>query len=74
MAIRQGTYSEKYAGAAFTTEGSGVCRKAIWPFDNNGTMSISTLGCYGEVIPPEGAKGEVNFSNPKEHRLRFFCK
>ena len=53
--VRKGTYSEEYADAAFTTEGSGVCRKANWSFDNNGSMSVSTLGFYGEAIQPEDA-------------------
>ena len=59
VVIKQGTYSEEYANTTLTTEGSGVCRKAIWSFDHNGPMSISTLGCYGEVVPPEGAMGEI---------------
>ena len=72
VAIRQGTYSEEYADATITTEGSGVCRKAIWSFELNGPMSISTLGCYGEVIPPENAVGEITLVKEK-HRPRFFC-
>ena len=72
VAIRRGTYSEEYAGATSTTEGSGLCRKAIWSFDYNGPMSISTLGCYGEVISPENAVGEITLVKEK-HGPRFFC-
>jgi len=74
VAIRQGTYSERYTDATFTTEGSGVCRKAIWSFEHNGPMSISTLGCYGEVIPPEDAVGEIWMElNKIKPRLYSFC-
>jgi hypothetical protein len=72
VAIRQGTYSEKYADATFTTEGSGVCKKAIWSFDHNGPMSISTLGCYGEVIPPENAVGKMTLGK-NDLRSGFYC-
>ena len=59
VVIKQGKYSQEHAQATFMTDGSGVCRKAIWSFDNKGPMSISTLGCYGEVVPPESAVGEI---------------
>jgi len=72
VVIKQGTYSHEYAKATFMTDGSGVCRKAIWSFDHKGPMSISTLGCYGEVIPPENAVGEITLVKEK-HGLRFFC-
>ena len=72
MAIRQGTYSEEYAQATFMTDGSGVCRKAIWSFDHNGLTNISTLGCYGEVLPPEDATGEVSLG-AEDLKSSFFC-
>lgn len=72
VAIKQGSYSEHYAQATLNTEGSGVCRYAIWSFELNGPMSVSTLGCYGEVLPPEGAVGEVILGQGASS-LRFYC-
>jgi len=59
-----GKLSKHYAQATLKTAGSGVCRYAIWSFELNGPMSVSTIGCYGEVLPPEGAVGEVWFLLP----------
>ena len=72
VAIRQGTYSEEYADATFSTEGSGDCRKAIWSFDNEGPISISTLGCYSEVVPPENAVGKIAVGKGDESS-GFYC-
>ena len=73
MTIKQGSYSEHYGKATSTTEGSGVCRYTIWSFELNGPMSVSTLGCDGEVLPPEGAVGEVWFGSRKEGARLAFC-
>ena len=72
VVVRQGTYPEEYADATLTTEGSGVCRKAIWSFDNNGPMSVSTLGCNGEAIPPENAVGKILVHRGK-FKSGFYC-
>ena len=72
VVIKQGTYSEEYADTTLTTEGSGVCRKAIWSFDHNGPMSISTLGCYGELVPPEDAVGQITLILG-DNSFGFYC-
>jgi hypothetical protein len=72
VAIRRGTYFEEYAQATFMSDGSGVCRYATWTFNHNGPMSISTLGCYGEGIPPEEVIGKVSL-NSSDHRKEFYC-
>ena len=68
-----GKIFKHYAQTTLKTAGSGACRYAIWSLELNGPMSVSTLGCYGEVLPPEGAVGEVWFGSRKEGAKLAFC-
>ena len=73
VVVRQGTYSEEYAqmrpsprmAAVFAERLSGL-------LITNGPMSISTLGCYGEVVPPEKAVGQITLIIG-DNSLKFHC-
>ena len=44
-------------------DGSGVCRHSVWTFDMGVHMevpiTVRELGCWGEMDPPENAKGYI---------------
>ena len=69
--IIRGTSVDLYNTAEADTQGSGVCRHRVWSFDYDGPITVKELGCYGEVLPPEDAVGEVAFGASFKHSL--FC-
>ena len=44
-------------------DGSGVCRHSVWTFnmgvDMEVPITVRELGCWGEMNPPENAKGYI---------------
>ena len=53
--------------------GSGVCRHRIWSFDYYGPITITEMGCYGEITPPDNAVGTISFDNESDFRREVFC-
>ena len=69
--VIRGTAVELFSAVEADIQGSGVCRHSIWLFDYDGPITVKELGCYGEVLPPEDAVGEVAFGASFKHSL--FC-
>ena len=53
--------------------GSGVCRHRIWSFNYYGPITITEMGCYGEITPPDNAVGKISFSNDGSYMREVFC-
>ena len=73
VVVRKQEYSEEIVLADWEAEGTGACRHGLWSFDYKGKMAIATIGCYGEIIPPENAEGEIWFHYPEEYNRSYFC-
>lgn len=54
-------------------QGSGPCRHGIWRFDYLGPITVRQLGCYGELIPPDNAVGEISFDSESDFKRTVYC-
>ena len=73
LIVKEGEVEKLVTLTNWRTEGTGPCRHDIWSFDYKGKMSVQTIGCYGEIIPPENAEGEIWFHYPEEYNRSYFC-
>ena len=71
--IEMNNYTSVVKADVWEAEGTGVCRFQYWVFDYKGQMSLSGLGCYGETVPPENAKGEIIINGTGEYSSSYYC-
>ena len=71
--IEMNNYTTLVKADVWDTEGTGVCRFQYWVFDYKGQMRLSGLGCYGETVPPENAKGEIIINGTGEYSSSYYC-
>jgi len=71
--IEMNNYTSVVKADVWEAEGTGVCRFQYWVFDYKGQMRLSGLGCYGETVPPENAKGEIIINGTGEYSSSYYC-
>jgi hypothetical protein len=73
VVVQRANFSPRFFNASFNSEGTGICRYSTWMFQHETFSGLRTLGCYGEIIPPEGSAGEVIFGSRAGLGNTAFC-